>query len=171
MDHRYQRACNVVCLKVGPIEICTTRTSFHLLLPPANKVWDKVIFSEFTGRGQYLLMSLAVWLPGLMFLLGGVSVLGSMFLLGVSVWGRKVCPEVIVREISVRVGSLCPGEFLSRGFLSGGVSVWGGLCPGVSVLGSLCPWVFVGRPWTEIPRPPITWMTGQYASHWNAVLF
>ena len=50
-------------------------------LPPANKIWGKVIFSEArvshsVGGVSLYKMSLPVWLPGPMFLLG-VSVQGE----------------------------------------------------------------------------------------------
>ena len=62
--------------------------------------------------------SLPVWMPGPMFLLGGVSVSDPKFL---------------------------PGGSLSRGSLSGvGIYVQGGLCPGGSLFGRvLCPGVSV----------------------------
>ena len=134
MDHRYQRACNVVCLKVGPIEICTTRTSFHLLLPPANKVWDKVIFSEFTGRGQYLYdvtCGLAAWsdVPSGGCFCPWFHVPSGGLCLGEEGLPGGLCP-----------GDLCPGrESLSRGVSVQGVSVWGCLCLGRSLSRGLCP--------------------------------
>ena len=68
------------------------------------------------GRGGLCMMSLPVWLPGAMFLLG-VSVSGAMFLLGGLCLGGR-------------------GLYLGEGSLSRGwVSVWGrGLCPGGSLL-------------------------------------
>ena len=65
----------------------------HSFLPPANEVWGKVIFSAtcvlLFGRECLCMMSLHVWLPGSMFLLGrGVSVPGPMFRGGGSLSGR-----------------------------------------------------------------------------------
>ena len=59
-----------------------------MYLPPANEVWGKVMFLLAsvilsTGGGGLCVMSLPVWLPGPMFLPGGVSVSGPMFLLGI----------------------------------------------------------------------------------------
>ena len=95
-------------------------------LPPANEVWGKVIFSGW-GSGGLCMMSLLVWLPGPLFLLGGVcprgSLPGPMFL----PWGS------LSGGISVQWGSLSRGGSLFRGrFLSSGeVSVCGGgLCLG-----------------------------------------
>ena len=71
------------------------------------------------------MMSLPVWLPGSMFLLGGVSISGPKFLSRVSVQGG-LCP-----------GGLCPGWSLSRVVSIQGVQV--GLCPGWSMSRGLCP--------------------------------
>ena len=59
-------------------------------------------------------------------------------------------------------GDLCPGGSLSRGSLSKGVSVQGGLCP----VGGLCPGggSLLGR------TPARTVTGGRYASYWNAFL-
>ena len=62
------------------------------------------------------MMSLPVWLPGPMFLLG-VSVPGPMFLLG----GGGHCPGE--GGLCPGEGGLCPGGSLSRGSLPGGCSV------------------------------------------------
>ena len=65
------------------------------ILPPANKVWDKVMFFKVgvcpQGGGGVCIISLPVWLTGLMFLLG-VSVSDPMFFLGGSAWGRPPSP-------------------------------------------------------------------------------
>ena len=65
------------------------------ILPPTNKVWDKVMFFKVGvcphGGGGVCIISLPVWLTGLMFLLG-VSVSDPMFLLGGSPWGRPPSP-------------------------------------------------------------------------------
>ena len=58
----------------------------NTLLPPANGVWDKVIFSKAcvshsVHRECLCMIILPVWLPGPMFL-HGVSVPGPMFLRG-----------------------------------------------------------------------------------------
>ena len=69
------------------------------------------------------MMSLPVWMPGPMFLLGESLSRGSLS------WGAG--------GVSMSRGCLCPG-----GFLSGGFSGQGGLCvcvQGISVQEGLCP--------------------------------
>ena len=84
--------------------------------------WGKVIFSEvsvilFMGKGGLCMMSLPVWLPGPMVLLG-VSVSGPMFL----------------PRWSLSLVGLCPwSHVLFRGSLSKEVSVQGVSVQGVSV--------------------------------------
>ena len=107
------------------------------------------------------MMSLPVWLPGPMFLLGGALCLWSHVLSagslsrGISVQGN-FCPG------GLYPGGLCPGESLSRGSLSRR-----GLSPR-----SLCQ----ADPQTETPtetpqqRPPYMVKSGRYASYWNAFL-
>ena len=116
-------------------------------LPLANEVWRKVMLSQVfvCPQGGLCMMSLHVWLPGPMLLMGGLSPWSHVPSKG------GLCPE---GGLCVE-GGLCPGGSLSRGSLSRRVSVWGslfrvslsrrGLCPGglclgwVSVSGSLCP--------------------------------
>ena len=100
------------------------------------------------------MMSLPVWLTGLMFLLGGLF-LWSHVLSG------GLCQGGLCLGISVQ-GCLCPGVSLSRGSLSRRVSFQGSLCPGgVSVWGrslsrgGICPGGSVrGPPWQRTPLPP-----------------
>ena len=95
-------------------------------LGQSNVVYMSVILS--TGRRGICMMSLPIWLPGVMFLPQGVSVSSPMFLPG-SLCQRGLC-----------LGGLCP-RGLSWGLLPGGlslvVSIWGCLCPGMSLQGSL----------------------------------
>ena len=59
-----------------------------LSLTHTHEVWGTVMFlhtSVILSTGSLCMMSLPVWLPGPMFLLG-VSVFGPMLILGVSVW-------------------------------------------------------------------------------------
>ena len=72
----------------GYKEVCDFHIYIQYLLPPTNKVWDKVMFSQVVvshsvncwGEAVGLcMMSLPVWLPGSMFLLG-VSMLGPLCL-------------------------------------------------------------------------------------------
>ena len=70
----------------------------RVLLPPANKVWDKVMFLHlsvilFMGG----MMSLPVWLPNAMFLPNGGLCPGDLCREGVSVQGRSMSRD-----------SLCP---------------------------------------------------------------
>ena len=65
--------------------LAVTAQNLWTFLPPANEVWGKVMFLYMsvilsTGGGGLSMMSLPVWLPGPMLLLG-VSVPGPMFLL------------------------------------------------------------------------------------------
>ena len=91
-------------------------------LPPGNKVWGKVLFSQafVYPQGDLCMMSLPVWLPGPIYLLG-VSVPGPMFFLG------GLC-----------LGSLCPGGLSPGVSLSGGVSV-GRLPSGIRKVGGMHP--------------------------------
>ena len=85
-----------------------------MLLPPANQVWGKVMFSQVfvCPQGSLCMTSLPVWLPGLMFLLGG-----SLSLVPCSFRGP-------LSRRGLSKGAFCPG----RGALSKGVSV-GGIPP------------------------------------------
>ena len=97
-----------------------------IFLPPANEVWGKVMFLHLSVshsvHGGLCMMSLPVWLPGPMFLLGGLCPWSHVPSLGVSVQGASV-----------------QGGSLSGGFFPGGVSVQGTSVQGVSVQGVLCP--------------------------------
>ena len=85
-------------------------------------------------------MSLPVWLPGPMFLLGGLCP-GSLPL-GRSLSGGSLCSEGLCPVGSPSRG-LCPEGSLSGGSPSRG----GGFCPGGNPFrGVLCPGVSVGRP-------------------------
>ena len=97
-------------------KMCTesriVQNSIIIFSPPANEVWVKVIFlqacvSHSVHRWGLCMMSYPVWLPGLMFLLGGLCPGG-------------LCP----RGVSVQEGSQ------SRGVSVQGVSVWGSLSEG-----------------------------------------
>ena len=98
--------------------------------------------------GGLCMMSLPVWLTGLMFLLGGLClwshVLSVGLCQGVSVWGS------LYRGVSVQGVSfqecLFPGGLSVQGVsLSGGGLCLGGYCPGGSVR---------GPPWQRTPLPP-----------------
>ena len=83
------------------------------------------------------MMSLSVWLPGPVFLLGGG---GGFSVQGVSLWEGLCLGLVFVQRVSVQwdlcLGVLCPG--MGGGFcpwMGGFLSFRGVLCPGVSVGG------------------------------------
>ena len=81
---------------------------FWRLLPSANEVWGKVIFSQVSVclQGGLCMMSLPVWLLGSMFLLEG-SVFGPMFVpRGVSVQGGSLSREGLCPEAR----RLCQGD-------------------------------------------------------------
>ena len=132
-----------------------------------------VSHSVHVGWGFYI-MSIPVWLPGPMFLLGW----GSLCLVPCSFW-----KEISMPGPMFLLGGLCSGGFLS-GFsvrsLCPGISVWGcfcqeDLCPGVSLSGRVCPGVSVQRDLCpgETPQTETscTMRSGQYTSYWNAFLF
>ena len=81
---------------------------------------------------------------------------------------RRLCFH---RCLSVHSGG--GPRFLSRGSLSGGVSVWGGLCPGGLCPGGLClgvglcPWGVSVR---KNPPPRCTATSGRYASYLTPIL-
>ena len=86
-----------------------------MFLLPANEVWGKVMFLHLCVilfRGGLCMMSLHVWLPGLIFLLVGL------------------CPGGLCLG-SLSRGDLCRGSLLGGGvFVQGGSLSGGGLCPG-----------------------------------------
>ena len=88
---------SIICLSV----YLTSLNGGWKLLPPANEVLGKIIFSQVSVRRQVglCLMSHPVWLPGPLFILG-ISVPGSMFLSGGLCWGKGLCSW-----------GPCPGRF------------------------------------------------------------
>ena len=97
------------------------------LLPPANEVWGKVMFSEAcvshsVHRECVCMMSLPVWLPGPMFFLGG-PLPGPMFLPGVPM-SKGVSGD---GGLCLGMGGFCPaGVSVQEGSLSRKVYVKGG---------------------------------------------
>ena len=117
-----------------------------------------VSHSVHVGWG-FCIMSIPVWLPGPMFLLGW----GSLCLVPCSFW-----KEISMPGPMFLLEGLCSGGFLSGFSVRGlcpGISVWGGvsvkrisvqgcLCPGGCVQGSLSSGISVqGRPPRQ--RPPV----------------
>ena len=130
---------------------------YSVLLPPTNKVWGKVIFSEegvshsvhraslydvtscmdawshIPSRGSLSLAACSFWGS-----VSGGSLLGGLCL-GWSLSGGLCLEGSLSRCWSLsgvlcQGRSLCPGEgSLSKGSLSRRVSVQGDLCPGVSL--------------------------------------
>ena len=91
------------------------------------------------------MMSLPVWLPGPMFLLGGLYP-GGVYVQ----WGSLSGGRVLSRWVSVRQ------EVSFQGSLSGGrVSVQGGLCPAGSLSeGGFCQGIPpYGEEWAVLPHP------------------
>ena len=105
------------------------------------------------------MMSLPVWLPSLMFVRGGVSVSGPMFL-----------PGGLCLVGSLSGGSVSRGGSMSRESLSEGVPVQG--VGGVSVQSSGISVLEVSVQWDLCQGDTSILVKSRcYASYWNAFLF
>ena len=127
------------------------------LLPPANKVWGKVLFSQasFCPQGGLFPSRISVQgglCPGSL-CLGGLCT-GGFCLRGFWPWG--LCQGGLIS------GSLCPGDHCAGGLCPGGLCP-GGFCLGVSVQGVA---VKVDPPGQ---RSHCAVKNRWYASYWNAV--
>ena len=159
---------SVVVIVAGHV---SSRTSAQLL-PSANDIWDKVMFSQACvshsvhGRGGLLLGGL----PRGGLLMGGRVCLEGVCILGV--WGKVIFSEACVSH-SVHGEGFCMMSLPV--WLSGPTSLLGGLCPGWGEsLWGLCPGQSLSRGCFVqgglCRETPKNQKSGWYASYWNAFL-